>query len=77
MVVAETLAAHCVEAGDDLGMHQQAAEGFAVGMGQFEQVGEGLLASALERVGLSSGAAVVGGLLHLVHAVIDSGVAGA
>ena len=39
VVVAETLAAHCVEAADDLGVHQQAAEGFAVGMGQFEQVG--------------------------------------
>ena len=75
MVVAETLAAHCVEAEYYLGVHQQAAEGFAVGMGQFEQVGEGLLASALKRVRPALGAAVVGALLHLVHAVIDSGVA--
>ena len=75
VVVAEAFAAHCVEAADDLGMHQQAAEGFAVGMGQFEQVGEGLLAGALERIRPALGAAVVGALLHPVHAVIDSGVA--
>ena len=44
-------------------------------MGQFEQVGESLLAGALERVRLAPSAAVVGALLHLIHAVIDSGVA--
>ena len=46
-----------------------------MGVGQFEQVREGLLASALERVRLASGIAIVGGLLHPLHAVIDGGVA--